>query len=212
MPGTYAPSPGRAKGSWAPRLAGVAVVVVLAGGVLAVYLGTHGHAPGKAAGQDKRPALSGKVVSMQTVGVIDFGPYDDGDPSRGNPHGHPLMLTMNGSSVDFVGIPVKEITSGTPQWTADQMSDGSEIFIYVPNGKCLSPQGDQLQLTHCNLGLAQRWRTLHSKVMLGQTISQYANAKTGACLTAPRRPGPAKLATCGKALTKTQEIALWWSA
>jgi len=213
MPGPFTASPYRAKGSWAPRLAGVGVIVVIAGGVLGVYLSTaHAHHSGQAKQHHKRTALSGKVVEVQTVGVIDFGPYDDGDPWQNDPDDHPLMLLQKHGSVDFVGIPAKELSSGTPEWTADQMSDGSEIFIYVPTGKCLSPDGSHLQLTHCDLGLAQRWRTLNSEIVLGQAIAQYANAKTGACLTAPRHPGLAKLAPCGKPRTRTQEIAFWWSA
>jgi hypothetical protein len=213
MPGPFAASPHRAKGSWAPRLAGVAVIVVIAGGVLGVYLGTaHTKHPARPKPQHQQAALSGKVVSVQTVGIIDFGPYDDGDPWQNDPDDHPLMLMGTGTSVNFVGIPARELASGTPDWTADQMSDGSEIFIYVPTGKCLNPLGRGLQLTHCNLDLAQRWKVLNSEVVLGQAIAQYANARTGACLTAPRTPGPASLAPCGKPRTKTQEIALWWSA
>jgi len=212
MPGSYAASPHRAKGSWAPRLAGVAVIVVVAGGIFGVYLGMSHGRHDAAPSRRHKTALSGKVVSVQTVGIIDFGPYASTGGSLRNPGDRPLMLMMNGSSVDFVGIPARELTAGTPQWTADQMSDGSDIFIYVPTGKCLSPLGTQLRLTHCNLSLAQRWKTLHSQVMLGQAIAQYANAQTGACLTAPARPGPAKLAPCGQMHSRTQEIAFWWSA
>src|ERR1700683_4191930 len=114
MPGPYAASPHRAKGSWAPRPAGVAVIVVIAGGILGVYLSTvHTQHPPKPRHQHKPPALSGKVVSVQTVGVIDFGPYDDGDPWQNDPDDHPLMLVTRGSSVDFAAIPPKELTPGT---------------------------------------------------------------------------------------------------
>jgi hypothetical protein len=213
MAGPFATSPHRAKGSWAPRLAGVGAIVVIAGGVLGVYLSTtHAQHPARPGSRSRPPALSGKVVSVQSVGVIDFGPYDHRDPVRNDTDDHPLMLIQYGTSVDFINVPASELRSGTPQWTADQMSDGSEIFIYVPTGKCLSPDGAQLQLTRCNLGLAQRWRARNSQILLSQAIAQYANAKTGACLTAPVKPGPAKVAPCGKPRTKTQEIAFWWSA
>jgi hypothetical protein len=214
MPGSFAASPHRAEGSRTPRLAGVAVGVVIAGGILGVYLST-AHAQHQV-GPDRHrnPVLSGKVVADQTVGVIDFGPDDNGDAARNDPGDHPLMLVGQGTSVDFAAIPDSELSSGTPDWTADQMSGGTEIFIYVPTGKCLSPLGTQrLQLTHCDLGLAQRWQQLNQEMVLGQAIAQYANAQTGACLTAPpREPGPARLAPCGKARTRTQEIAFWWSA
>ncbi len=190
----------------------MAVILVIAGSVLGLYLSTaRAHHQGSLGHGHKTPALSGKVVSVQTVGVIDFGPDDNGAPVKNNTD-RPLMLLQNGTSVDFIFVPDSELRSGTPQWTADQMSDGSEIFIYVPTGKCLSPDGSQLQLSRCNLGLAQRWRARNTQMLSGQQVAQYTNAETGACLTAPVEPGPAKVAPCGKPRTKTQEIALWWSA
>jgi hypothetical protein len=213
MPGPPTMSPHRTKGSWTPRLAGVAVVVVLAGGALGVYLGTS-HASHQVAHVHRQPqAPPVKVVSVQTVGVIDFGPDDNGDPVLNGRDDHPLMLQKQGNAVAFVPIPRKEISSGTPQWTANQMSDGTQIFIYLPTGQCLSAAGAAgLRLAHCDLGAAQRWRTLHAGVVLGQAIAQYANVSTGGCLTAPRHPGAAALTLCGKPRTRTQEIALWWSA
>ncbi len=223
--------PHRAQGSWAPRLAGFAVVVVLAGGALGVYLGTsHAAHPVTRAHHHHRSAPA-KVVSVQTVGVIDFGPDDDGDPWQHDPDDHPLMLLEKGQVVQFVPIPPKEISNGTPEWTANQMTDGSEIFIYVPTGQCLSAaargaargaasrtgggtagSGAELKLSQCDLGRAQRWHQLNSRVVLGQAIAQYANAQTGECLTAMPHPGPARLTRCGKARTRAQEIAFWWSA
>ena len=207
-------SPNRAKGSWTPRLAGIAVVVVVAGGALGVYLGTaHPPHPASVASHHHRPRLSVKVVQVKTVGVIDFGPDDNGRPWQGNTSDRPLMLMPAGQVLDFVAISRRKLLSGPPEWTADQMVDGSEIFIYVPTGQCLSPLGaGRVQLTHCSLGLAQRWRPLHSRVVLGEAIAQYADAKTGTCLTAQSYPAPAVLSTCGPARTKTQEIAFWWSA
>ncbi len=206
-------TPHRARGSWTPRLAGVAGIVVLAGGALGIYLGTM-HPPHQAPPvRHHHPSLSGKVVAVQSVGIIDFGPDDDGEPWQHDLDDHPLMLMPKGSAVDFTMIPRRELSSGTPEWTADAMRDGSEIFIYVPTGKCLSPLGvHQLRLAHCDLGLAQRWRPVHAQVVLGQATAQYANAKTDTCLTAPKKPGLASLVKCGKARTKTQEIAFWWSA
>jgi hypothetical protein len=206
-------SPHRAKGSWTPRLTGIAVVVVVAGGALGTYLGT-AHSPHPApAATHHQARLSVKVVQVETVGLIDFGPDDNGRPWQGNTADHPLMLMPAGQVLDFAAIHRRRLSAGPPEWTADQMADRSEIFIYVPTGQCLSPFGDgRLQLTHCNLGLAQRWRAVHSQVVAGEAIAQYANAKTGTCLTAPRGPGPAVLAKCGPARTRTQEIAFWWSA
>jgi hypothetical protein len=193
----------------------VAVVVVVAGGALAVYLGTaeSKQAPRIQHHHHRSSGLSVKVANVETVGIIDFGPYDDREAWQNDSDDHPLMLIQAGATVDFVRVPESEVDSGTPEWTADQMTDGGEIFIYVPNGKCLtSAQTGQLRLTHCDLGLAQRWRPVHSQVVLGEPIAQYANVATGGCLTAGRKPGQATLTSCGPPHTKNQEIAFWWSA
>jgi hypothetical protein len=212
MPGSPTAPSHRARGSWAPRLAGVAVIVVLAGGGLGVYLSaSHSghHAPPRP--QHSAPRL--KVVSVQTVGIIDFGPDDNGRSWQGNPADHPLKLVKQGGEVRFVAISRREIASGTPEWTANQLTDGTQIFIYVPTDQCLSTAGETgLRLVHCDLGAAQRWRQLHSGVVFSQVIGQYSNVRTGGCLTAPAHPGAARLSPCGKARTRSQEIAFWWSA
>src|SRR5215469_9746347 len=137
MPGRYA-TPHRAKGSWTPRLTGIGVVVVLAGGVLAVYLGTaHGQAPITRPHHKAHP-LASKVASVQTVGVVDFGVYDDGDPWQNDSGSHPMMLVEQADAINFVPIPRSQIVSGTPVWTADHLTDGRDIFIYVQTGQCLT--------------------------------------------------------------------------
>src|SRR5215471_17380462 len=121
MPGPYA-TPHRTEGSWTPRLAGIGGIVVLAGAVLAVYLGTaHGQAPAAPA-HHKPPPLASKVTSVQTVGLVDFGVYDDNDGNawQNDTDDHPLMLLKTGSTISFVRIPRSMIVSGTPEWTADQ--------------------------------------------------------------------------------------------
>src|SRR5258708_11552284 len=137
MPGLFATSSHRTKGSWTPRLAGIGVIVVLGGGVLAVYLGTaHGQAPATSA-HHQPPPPSSKVVSVQTVGLIDFGVYDDRDAWQNDADDHPMMLIEKGSTINFVRIPQPEVVSGTPEWTADKLTDGGDIFTYVPTGRCL---------------------------------------------------------------------------
>jgi len=215
MPGPFATPTHRTKGSWTPRLAGVGAIVVLAGGVLAVYLGTaHGQAP--SAPVHHQPPLTSKVASVQTVGLVDFGVYDDGDAWQNDADDHPMMLLANGGSINFVRIPPSEIASGTPEWTEDQLTQGGDIFIYVPTGQCLTAAATgQLSLTHCDLAANQRWRELSSQVILTEPIAQYANVSTGRCLTAPRKPGTALLRICASPHNKrfkAQEIAFWWSA
>jgi hypothetical protein len=217
MPGTLTTRPHRTRGSWIPRLAGVGIAVLLVGGGLAFYLSSTS-TPGKstaAKSQHRNTAgLSARVLKAQTVGVIDFGPSNDGDPFLNDPDDHPLKLQPAGADVDFVAISVAEVAAGVPQWNADQMADGTVIFIYVPTGQCLSASsnGKLLVLAHCDLGLSQRWRPELQAAALGQAYAEYASAKTGGCLTAPKHPGLAMIAPCGGGNAKSQEIAYWWSA
>lgn len=217
MPGQFA-TPHRTKGSWTPRLAGIGAIVVLAGGAFAVYLGgAHGKAPAGHGLAPHHSPLAAKVASVETVGLIDFGPYDDGDAWQNDADDHPMMLLASGATIEFTRVPTSEIASGTPEWTADQMNDGGgDIFIYVPTNQCLTAAGNGgLSLSHCDLALDQRWHPLNSGVLLTEPVAQYANDQTGRCLTAGRGPGPGKLTTCarpGSKRFKTQEIAFWWSA
>jgi hypothetical protein len=212
MPGPLSARPHRAKGSWIPRLAGVGVVVVLAVGGLIGYLVTAHHVAPR---RHHHAVLSSRVLKVQTVGIIDFGPDDDRDAFRHDADDHPLMLRPGRSGLSFVAIPVSALTAGVPIWTANQMADGNEIFIDTATGQCLSAANrpDGLRLAHCDLDLSQRWRPVDPATSLGQAFAKYANAKTGRCLTAPpKKPGPATLQPCGAARLRTQEIAFWWNA
>jgi hypothetical protein len=213
MPGPLTARPHRSKGSRVPRLTGVSVVAVIAVGGLVFYLtSTHHVVQHK---HHRHAILSAKVLKKQTVGVIDFGPDDDHDVFLNDKDDHPLMLQPGNGGLNFVAIPVSELRAGVPAWTANQMSDGSVIFIYTATGQCLSPasSGGRLRLAHCDLGLSQRWRPVDAAAALGQAFAKYANAETGLCLTAPsKHPGRATLQRCGPPGLKTQEIAFWWSA
>jgi len=212
MPGPLSARPHRTEGSWVPRLAGVGVIVVLAAGGLIAYVVTAHHAGPPS--RHRHAVLSSKVLKVQTVGIIDFGPDDDRDAFAHDADDHPLMLRPTRGGLSFVAIPAAELASGVPVWTADQMADGREIFIYAPTGQCLAVRrGGLLRLSHCDLSLSQRWRPLDEAASLGQAFAKYASAQTGRCLTAPaKNPGPATLETCGPARLKTQEIAFWWNA
>lgn len=217
MPGQFATPPHRTKGSWTPRLAGFGVIVVLAGGALAFYLGSaHGQGPAGSGHAARQAPLAVKVASVATVGLVDFGPYDDGDAWQNDFDDNPMMLLPSGAGVDFARVPAAQIASGTPEWTADQMTDGGDIFIYVPTNQCLTAIGRSgLTLSHCDLALDQRWRPVNSQVLLTEPIAQYSNVQAGRCLTAGGRPGPARLSTCARPGSKRfrkQEIAFWWSA
>ncbi|HYS31839.1 MAG TPA: hypothetical protein VEM58_06230 [Streptosporangiaceae bacterium] len=212
MPGPLSARPHRSKGSWIPRLAGVGVVALIAaGGLVGYLLSAHHVAPRK----HRHTVLSSRVLKKETVGIIDFGPDDDHDAFARDADDHPLMLQPGQGRLEFVAIPAAELTAGVPVWTANQMSDGSDIFIYTATGQCLSDKhpSDVLRLAHCDLGLSQRWRPLDATTALQQEFAKYANAKTGLCLTAPsKHPGPATLQRCGPPRLKNQEIAFWWNA
>jgi hypothetical protein len=214
MPGRLKAPPHRSQGSWIPRLTGLGVVGVLAIGGLVAYL-VSAHHVAQHKHHHRRAVLSAKVVKKETVGIIDFGPDNDRDAFRGDKDDHPLMLQPRGGGLEFVRIPVAELTAGMPVWTADHMSDGSDIFIYTATGQCLSAsaRGDKIVLAHCDLGTSQRWRPVDSASALGQAYAKYASARSGLCLTAPRaRQGPATLRKCGSAKGKAQQIAFWWNA
>jgi hypothetical protein len=221
MPGRRAARPYRTKGSWVPRLAGVGVVTVLTIGGLVVYLVTTHHQPQAAPRKHGHTVLSSRVLKVQNVGIVDFGPADDGDSFVGSQDDHPLMLVWQAGRARFVAIPASALAAptsggaGVPAWTDNQMADGSHIFIFTATGQCLSAGRSPaaVRLARCNLSLAQRWRPIDASAAQGQVFAKYANAMTGGCLTAPgTKPGPAWLARCGPPRMKNQEIAFWWIA
>jgi len=197
----------------------VGAVTVLALAGLVVYLATTHHQHQATQKRNGRAAVSSRVLKAQNVGIVDFGPADDGNAFVGSKEDHPLMLLPQAGRVRFVAIPASWLPTsggaGVPAWTDNQMADGSDIFISTATGECLSTgqASSVVQLAHCDLSPAQRWRPLDAATAQGQAIAKYANAKTGLCLTAPpKMPGPARLAKCGPPGQKTQEIAFWWTA
>ena len=226
MPGRRAARPYRAKGSSIPRLAGVGVVLLLALGGLAAYLASTRHNQAGAPNTHQHTGLSSRVLKVQNVGIVDFGPADDGDSFVGIQDDHPLMLLRQAGRAEFVMIPASALAAptsggaGVPAWTDNQMADGSHIFIYTATDRCLSAgltsagrNPAAVRLARCNLSLAQRWRPIDASAAQGQAFAKYANAQTGGCLTAPRtKPGPARLTKCGPLRMKNQEIAFWWTA
>jgi hypothetical protein len=186
-------------------------MVLAVGGLIGYLASAHNAAAPQR--HHRHAVLSSKVLKVQTVGIIDFGPDDDHDAFAHDADDHPLMLRPTRAGVSFVAIPAAELAAGVPVWTADQMADGNEIFIYTATGQCLTAgHGGRLALAHCDLSLSQRWRSLDAATSLGQTFAKYASAQTGRCLTAPaKKAGLATLEVCGPARLKTQEIAFWWN-
>src|ERR1022692_225971 len=218
MPGQRGAGRYRTPGSWIPRFTGIGVIVLLASGGLILYAASGGHqaVAGRPVHQRHQVALSAKVRTVQTVGLIDVGPYDDRDPATDDWDDHPLNLLRAGSGLEFTSISRSEIVNGgVPLWTADQMADRTYIFIYSPTGQCLSsaPGGQALSLEHCDLGRTQRWRVEHAGSAEGLPFDQFANVAAGRCLSAHAAAGTApSLQPCGPAHDKSEEIGLWWSA
>jgi hypothetical protein len=218
MPGQRGAGRYRTPGSWIPRFTGIGVVVLLAGGGLILYATSGGPqvAPRHPGHLSHQAALSAKVHTEQTVGLIDVGPYDDGDSATNDWDDHPLNLLRTSSGLEFTSISRSEIVNGgIPLWTADQMADGTYIFIYSPNGRCLASAsgGRTLGLEHCDLGRAQRWRVEQAGSAGGLPFDQFANVAARRCLSASKAAGGApSLQACGPAHDKAQEFGLWWGA
>lgn len=212
--------PRRTRGSWTPRIAGIILVVLLAGG-LALRLSRAGKPAASASPQTRhhhRVSKPDQVASVQSVGLINFGPYDDHDNWRNDPDDHPLMLLAGQSGLVFARIPQSKLTNGAPAWTVNEMADGSYIFIDITTGRCLTEDtGPRLALAHCDLSPRQRWRPVNEFVLYGQAVAQYYNDSDGKCVTAGKHPdhgsagASATLTDCGPPRTKSQEIAFWWS-
>lgn len=200
----------RSRGSWLARLAGISVVVLLAAGGVAAYLvKMHPAAV-------RPPAtLPTRVLSFQTVGLITQ------NAQQAATAGQLLQLLGPQGTVQFTPVAPAQVQAGSPQWTADLMAGNTYIFIFLPTGDCLAATGPashpKLALRHCDLTAAQRWRRVREAVVSqGHDFYQYANLRSGACLTqASAQSGQAygaALEACAPSAPASQLIAFWWSS
>lgn len=208
MPGQRSRVGQRARGSWLPRLVGIAIIVVLAAGGVTSYLVIM-----RPASAHPAVPLPTKVMSYQTVGLVarDSQPAS---PAR------LLQLRAPAVGPQFSLISPAEAESGSGQWTADLMAGNSYIFIYLPTGSCLSEVTvagrPVLALRHCNLQASQRWRRTGPTVLYqGHDFHEYANLSGGRCLTQTGElPGPvwgAGVSACSPSGSADQLIAFWWA-
>jgi Ricin-type beta-trefoil lectin domain-like len=171
----------RARGSRGARLTGAGLAILLAGAGLAAYLIVGNH-PGSA------PALPTRVLGTQAVGLVSPGPPAQADASPA-----PETFLVSRSDLSFTAA-----GQAGADWTADQMSGGTYIFIYLPNGLCLaSARESAVALTRCNLGASQRWIRQHLVSAGGLDYWELRNLSTGRCLTAAggnAAAGPAQFA------------------
>jgi hypothetical protein len=207
MPGQRRTVGGRSRGSWLARLAGIGVIVVLAGGAVTGYLVIQHPLA-------HNVTLSTRVVSAQTVGLV-------AENAHSGSAGQLVQLLDRRGAPKFSPVSQAEQQSGSGQWTADLMSGGSYIFIFLPSGTCLgvtgSGAGTRLVLQHCDLQASQRWLRLGSATPgQGHNFYRYANMADRSCLTeGSEQPGSvwaAGLSGCSTAAKTSQLVAFWWAA
>lgn len=200
MPGQRGISSRRSRGSWTPRIAGIALVLLAAATVASVLALTQGTARAR---RQPTPAaaapLPRNVVSGLTVELVNPGP-----PPRPASRPVPELLQESATGLAFTATGGQ---AAGQEWTADQMGGGTYIFIYVPAGQCLTAltaqgtgsastgaastaaasaavTGTGVALAGCNLGLGQRWRHQYLGTDAGgQPGWRLRSAADGLCLT-----------------------------
>jgi len=199
----------RAKGSRLPRLTGLAVIMVLAVGGVTAYL-----VASQSGKHHPRSGLSSKVIQVQTVGLV-------GQVQSTGSRESLLQLLGSQQTPVFSPLASAQVSAGLPQWTADQMADGTYIFIFLPTGNCLAASHNlhpTVQLQRCNeQSPLQRWRRSFAPVVIDRhDFYQYANGGAQGCLsmtsTASTNNYGAELAACETSPQADQLIAFWWSS
>ncbi len=184
----------RVRGSWAARLTGIGLAVLLAGAGLAAYL-----IVGNRASQDAS-VLPTRVLGTQAVGLVNPGP-----PAQAGASPAPEKFLASRSDLGFTAA-----GQAGADWTADQMAGGTYIFIYLPNGLCLaSPRTSAVALARCNLEAGQRWVRQHLVSAGGLDYWQLRNLSSGRCLTAAGGTAAATPAQAGARLDRCQASPDW---
>jgi len=182
MPGQRGISARRSRGSWAVRIAGIALALFAAATVASVLVLTQG--PARARRHPHPPPPPPRnVVSALTVTLANPGP-----PPQPDSRPVPEMLRDSATGLAFTATGGAGQASGQ-EWTADQMGGGTYILIYVPDGRCLTAPASltatTATLAKCNLGLGQRWRhQFFGTDAAGRDDWQLRSAVHGLCLTA----------------------------
>jgi Ricin-type beta-trefoil lectin domain-like len=216
MPGRRRAIRGQVQASWIRAACGsvvltaLAAIVVLAGAVTAGFALLSGGSPAR-----QQHPLSTTLASQQLAGLADPGPAG-GTAQR--------LLAPSAGGLSFAAGGGNGTVLASQQWQADQMTDGSYVLVYVPNGKCLGSAAraaagvahpaPQLVLAACDLRLSQRWRHPYlGKDPAGRDYWQLRSQATALCLTAGgtgwRDGTPAELQPCGRSLGWQQLIEFW---
>jgi hypothetical protein len=131
--------------------------------------------------KDAPPPLSDKVVTALTVGLVNPGPT-----TAVNPVPARRMMRLAGGLLSFKTVINTAQAAALEQWTSNKMGDGTYIFIYAPNGLCLtaSPQILSLvTLSKCTLGVSQRWRHEYLGLIAGgRYYWRLRSVQNGRCL------------------------------
>jgi hypothetical protein len=171
MPGKRS-AQARSRGSWTARLAGTGFALLLAAALVAAYLIVDGaHATKDAS------VLPTRVVGTEAVSIVDPGPRGGASPAS------ETLLASHSDLVFAVSGPA------VAEWTSDQMAGGTFIFIYLPNGLCLTaPTASRRSapaLRRCDLEASQRWVRRHPVVGAnGTDYWQLRGLADKRCLTA----------------------------
>jgi hypothetical protein len=208
---------GRTRGSWIPRLAGIGLVVLPAVAGAAVYL-AHANAP-RSSGARSHPAstptVQARVLSTQPAGIADPGP-----PGRDGARATPELLLDSAAGLRFSPASESRPPPGYPEWTVDQMQDGSYTIIYISTGRCLAASAGSaagVLLQRCDLSIRQRWlRQFQDHGAASHSFWLMRNAATGRCLTAGAALAagrsaarPAQLQSCARSPGWQQLITFW---
>jgi hypothetical protein len=208
MPGQRGTYARRSRGSWAVRIAGIALVLVAAGTAASFLVF------GRAAAHPRRHSadpLPSNVISPMTIGLVNPGP-----PPRQNSRPVSELLYLSATGLAFTASGGQ--AAPAQEWTADQMGGGTYILIYVPDSRCLTvPAGTgrpAVTLARCNLSLSQRWLHQLGKNAAGQDSYRLRSAANGLCVTAVRPPLGASpgesgvsLRACGPSVTWRQVVS-----
>ncbi len=198
----------RSRGPWLARLAGIGVIVVVAGGGAGAYVA--GFHPGK----HHSVPLPTIVTAHQTAGLIAQSAAGGGSKASAAD----LVQLLGGDTGPFFTALSAAAANGpgTPDWYADLMQGGTYTFIFQPDYYCLGINGhSRLVLQHCDNGAAwQRWKRVNAALSVdGHEFYQYANLADGKCLSQVLMPAHrlgAGMADCNPARPSSQLVALWW--
>ena len=188
MPGQRRAIRGQLRANWTRGARGSLVLIAVSALIVLAAAATVGFVLLGGGGPHKQQrALSTTLASQQLAGLADPGPTASAAQR---------LIAPSGAGLSFLGGGGDGSVLTSQQWQADQMTDGSYVLVYVPDGKCLdaaarsqpaaaSHAAGQLGLATCDLRLSQRWRHPYlGKDPAGRDYWQLRSQAVGKCVTA----------------------------